>query len=246
MCFYNIPTIGLQDFREPGRGMFSDIDEKSVISDEVKAPISLPLYQALSQTYTEREVFEVDKIPDELVGEAEGCLWSMSSTAKGQSLLTVWDTGAVVAVVPMSTVIQTGTEWLNTTDIDFILADGLDSGSKITPLIVDLYNARAAYLLGKKDLVPEVEEESKVEDLVEKKVDTEVEEESKVEDLVAERKVDIGVDKAKAVLTEKFDYKALRDSFRLLLARCLPYGWKLKPKKTLFGFEERVRGNGLV
>ncbi|KAF8454011.1 hypothetical protein BGX38DRAFT_1268249 [Terfezia claveryi] len=102
MCFYNIPTIGLQDFREPGKGMFSDIDEKSVILDEVKAPISLPLYQALSQTYREGGVFEIDRIPEDLVGEAEGCLWSMSSTAKGQSLLTVWDTGAVVVVVPMT------------------------------------------------------------------------------------------------------------------------------------------------
>lgn len=45
-------------------------------------------------------------------------------TAKVQGLLTVWDTGSVVAVVPMSTVIQTGTEWRKTSDIDFILEDG--------------------------------------------------------------------------------------------------------------------------
>ncbi|RPB18201.1 hypothetical protein L211DRAFT_854353 [Terfezia boudieri ATCC MYA-4762] len=81
MCFYNIPTIGLHDCREQavtplksteGRRLFPEVDEKPVVLDRVKTPISLPLYQALSQTYMEREVFEVDKIPEDLVAEAEG------------------------------------------------------------------------------------------------------------------------------------------------------------------------------
>ena len=38
------------------------------------------------------EVFEVDKISDDEAGEVERCLWSLSSTAKGQHLLRVWGT----------------------------------------------------------------------------------------------------------------------------------------------------------
>ena len=39
----------------------------------------------------------------------------------------MWNIGAVVAVVPMNTVQQTGTEWFNTSDIVFVLADGESS-----------------------------------------------------------------------------------------------------------------------
>ena len=40
-------------------------------------------------------------------------------------MLTVWDTGAVVAVFPLSTVTQTGTDWVPSSDIDFVMADGV-------------------------------------------------------------------------------------------------------------------------
>jgi len=37
---------------------------------------------------------------------------------------------------------------------------------------------------------------------------------------------------------QKFGYENLQMIFQELLERCLQYSWKLKPRKTLFGFEE--------
>ena len=52
------------------------------------------------------------------------CLWSLTSTVKGQHLLTVWDTGAAVVVAPKSTMELTGIEWVQHPDIDFVMANG--------------------------------------------------------------------------------------------------------------------------
>ncbi|KAF8456192.1 hypothetical protein BGX38DRAFT_66639 [Terfezia claveryi] len=49
----------------------------------------------------------------------------MSETTRGQQLLTVWDTGAVVCVAPRSTMDQTKTKWKKGSDINFVLADGV-------------------------------------------------------------------------------------------------------------------------
>ena len=99
-------------------------DDKSVILDSDESPVSLPLHLALTQSYAEREVFEVNKSHG-LDSRPSGCLWSLCSTVVGQHLLTVWDTGAVVAVVPLSTITQTGTDWVQSSDIDFVMADGV-------------------------------------------------------------------------------------------------------------------------
>ena len=65
---------------------------------------SLPLFHLLPQSYVANDVFTVPKIPAEAVSKATGCLWGMSETTRGQQLLTVWDTGAVVCVTPVSTI----------------------------------------------------------------------------------------------------------------------------------------------
>lgn len=89
----------------------------------------LPLHYALSQSYREKEVLEVNK--RHAIKPAQiGCLWSLTSTVKEQPRLTVWDTGAAVSVVPNSTVLLTGTEWVPHSDIDFVMTDG----AKHTPL----------------------------------------------------------------------------------------------------------------
>ena len=98
-------------------------NNRETILDEGGDPVPLPLDYALAQSYSERDVFEVDR--PAAVTRPTGCLWSLSSTVIGQQLLTVWDTGAVVAVVPRSTIVQTGTEWTATSDIDFVMADGV-------------------------------------------------------------------------------------------------------------------------
>ena len=98
-------------------------NNREKILDEGGDPVPLPLHYALAQSYSERDVFEVDR--PAAVTRPTGCLWSLSSTVIGQQLLTVWDTGAVVAVVPRSTIVQTGTEWTATSDIDFVMADGV-------------------------------------------------------------------------------------------------------------------------
>ena len=75
----------------------------------------------------------------------------MSSTIDEQ-LLTVWDTGAVVAVVPKSTIEQTGTDWVRTSDIDLVFADGqrhssLGYAPKFVFRIGDIYFVLKVYMV---------------------------------------------------------------------------------------------------
>jgi len=85
-----------------------------------------PLFHVLSQSYIENEVFTIPRIPvAEEVKKPTGCLWAMSETPKGQQMLTVWDTGAVVCVAPVSTMTQTKTTWSKGSDINFVMADGV-------------------------------------------------------------------------------------------------------------------------
>lgn len=103
-----------------------EVEERDCIVIE-KELMPLPLFNVLSQAYVENEVFTVPVVDANLVPDVGGCLWAMSETAGGQQLLTVWDTGAVVCIVPMSTVIQTKTKWQKGSDINFLMADGLET-----------------------------------------------------------------------------------------------------------------------
>ena len=98
-------------------------DTREVICDENDDPVPLPLHYVLDQAYSERDVFEVDRPVEH--PRPTGCLWTLSSTICNQQLLTVWDTGAVIAVVPRSTITLTGTPWIESSDIDFVMADGV-------------------------------------------------------------------------------------------------------------------------
>ena len=57
----------------------------------------------LSQEYVEKEVFVIPKLSTKEVKKPTGCLWAVNETPKGQQLLTIWDTGAVVSVAPTPT-----------------------------------------------------------------------------------------------------------------------------------------------
>ena len=101
------------------------IDERSFIRNDDDDVTPLPLYHLLAQEYVEKEVFVVPKLSTKEVKKPTGCLWVMSETPKGQQLLTIWDTGAVVCVAPKSLMVQTKTKWTQGADIDFVMADGV-------------------------------------------------------------------------------------------------------------------------
>ncbi|KAI5809502.1 hypothetical protein DFH27DRAFT_605918 [Peziza echinospora] len=150
---YNIPTPVLADFLNElyvGSSAYR-FDERSICWNGSE-PATLPLHHVMSKIYHEREVFEVDKIPDTEVRDPTGCLWSMSSTAMGQQLLTVWDTGLVVAVVPFSTIEKTNTAWVNTSDVEFVLAEGsmsnpIGHAPKFLFRLGDVYYALKVYIV---------------------------------------------------------------------------------------------------
>ncbi|KAF8428529.1 hypothetical protein EV426DRAFT_584650 [Tirmania nivea] len=93
-------------------------------------------------------------------------------------------------VVPLTTIGSTKASTIGSTKASTVGS----ATRKLMPLLSISTIQGTAYMLGKKDLVAEVEEESKVEDrkieivgdLVERRVYKEVEAESKVEDMVAE------------------------------------------------------------
>ena len=156
--FYNIPITRSVDFRAPVgetwsrhlSGVLRGIDTKEVVLGPDDLP--LPLHYTLQQSYVEKEVFEVDKVPTSEKPVQVGCLRSLSSTVKGQQLLTVWDTGAAVAVVPRSTIEQTGTDWIPQPDIDFVMADGarhmpLGFAPKFVFRIGDLFFVLKVYIV---------------------------------------------------------------------------------------------------
>ena len=152
--FYNIPhTSFAVDFRRPPTQrldtVLREVDTKDTVLGSNGLP--LPLHYTLAQSYREKDIFEVAKAP--LTKPAcVGCLWSLTSTVKGQPLLTFWDTGAAVAVVPRSTIERTGTEWVQQSDIEFVMADGarhapLGFAPKFVFRIGDLYFVLKVYVV---------------------------------------------------------------------------------------------------
>lgn len=64
----------------------------------------------------------------------------------------MWDTGAAVAVVPKSTILYTGTAWIQEPDIEFVMADGarhtpLGFAPKFVFRIGDLYFVLKVYVV---------------------------------------------------------------------------------------------------
>ena len=97
-------------------------DEQSIIKDSCGRDIELPIYHVLSQIKEKREVFSLPA-PD-AIGPASGVLHSFTRTLAGQTMLTVWDTGAVYSLVPMSTVAALGLSLVQGSDRAFVAANG--------------------------------------------------------------------------------------------------------------------------
>ena len=115
-----LPRVNFTDMKDVWLPI---VDTKDIVLDEEGFTMPLPLHYALTQNYAIWDVFEVDRPPS--ATKPSGCLWSLSSTVLGQQLLTIWNTGALVAVVPESTIWQTSTDWSRTSDIDFVMVDGV-------------------------------------------------------------------------------------------------------------------------
>ena len=134
------------------KSIMCEFDMKERVLGKDGVPTNLPMYLMSSKCYIEKEVFEVGKAPRKDKNMTLGCLWSLSSTIDGQQLLTVWDTGAAVAVVPKRTIEQTGTDWVRTSDIDLVLADRqrhspLGHAPKIVFRIRDIYFVFQVYVV---------------------------------------------------------------------------------------------------
>ena len=91
--FYTIPLVApATDFRPPARpshpvgGILHEFDMKDIILGDDYMPLLLQF--AMTQSYREKEVFEVDRYSGDKLAQI-GCLRSLSSTMKGQQLLTV-------------------------------------------------------------------------------------------------------------------------------------------------------------
>ena len=129
-----------------------EFDEKDRVLSEDCTVTPLPLNFVMEQAYSKKEIFEVDHITEDEVEEATGALWSMCKTTKGQDLLTVWDTGSGVSVVPLSSVELTKTPWSATSDVEFGLADGvvtqpLGHAPKFMFQIGDVFFATRVYIV---------------------------------------------------------------------------------------------------
>ncbi|KAI5777647.1 hypothetical protein EDC01DRAFT_635565 [Geopyxis carbonaria] len=105
--------------------------------------VDFPLYNNLSKLPERNEVLTLAGNSDQVTVKVSdsldmtklgppadenpsGPLWTVSSTLKNQDLLTIFDTGAVKAAIPMSTATGTNSVWSSETPhpISFIKADG--------------------------------------------------------------------------------------------------------------------------
>ena len=113
------------------------VDEQSIITDGNGRDIELPIYHVLSQIKEKREVFSLPA-PDVIaLGAPSGVLHSFTRTKAGQKMLTVWDTGAVYSLVPMSTVTALGLSFVVGSDKAFVAANG--SSMKPLGYCTDMY-----------------------------------------------------------------------------------------------------------
>ena len=104
------------------------VDEHSTIVDDSGRVMDLPLYHALTQVREKREVFSLPPSSD--LSDPTSVLHSFTQTRGGQDMLTVWDTGALLSLVPMSTVKALNLAFVPGSDVAFVVANG----SRMEPL----------------------------------------------------------------------------------------------------------------
>ena len=107
------------------------VDEQDVI-DVQHHRLQLPLYQVLSATEKRPEVFTFSPptIPPAASATPSSILHSYTKSPGGQNMLTIWDTAALLSLVPMSTVRALNLEFTPGADVSFVVANG----SKMSPV----------------------------------------------------------------------------------------------------------------
>ena len=105
------------------------LDEKDVILVG-NQKLELPLYHALSQVRERKEVFAFNPPSPEALRPPSSVMHSYALSPGGQQLLTIWDTAALLSMVPMSTVRALNLSYTPGSDVSFVVANG----SKMSPL----------------------------------------------------------------------------------------------------------------
>ncbi|RPB20335.1 hypothetical protein L211DRAFT_852445 [Terfezia boudieri ATCC MYA-4762] len=101
-----------------------EVDEQSTVVAESDQKIELLLYHVLTQNCEKREVFSLPSPSDSMLAEPVGILHSLTKSPGGQNLLTVWDTGTLLSLVPMSTIKALNLIFVSGSDVAFIVANG--------------------------------------------------------------------------------------------------------------------------
>ena len=100
------------------------VDEQTVIVGNSGCKVELPLYHVLTQDRENREVFSLPIPGASHLSEPSDILHSFTKTRVGQDMLTVWDTGALISLIPMSTVRALGLSLVGGSDVAFVVANG--------------------------------------------------------------------------------------------------------------------------
>lgn len=107
------------------------VDEKDVI---VVGPnkMELPLYHALTMARERQEVFTFSSpsLDAPLLHTPTSVMHSYTRTPGGQKLFTIWDTAALLSMIPMSTVTALNLSYTPGSDVSFVVANG----SKMSPV----------------------------------------------------------------------------------------------------------------
>ena len=86
--------------------------------------MDLPLYHVLTQVRERREVFAFSTPLSDTLRTPTTVMHSFTRTPGGQDLFTIWDTAALLSLVPMSTVTALNLSYTPGSDVSFIVANG--------------------------------------------------------------------------------------------------------------------------
>lgn len=90
--------------------------------------VELPLYHVLTQVREKQEVFAFSAPPQS--PPPTSVLHSFTKSPGGQDMLTIWDTAALLSLVPMSTVKALNLAFTASSDISFVVANS----SRMAPI----------------------------------------------------------------------------------------------------------------
>ena len=92
--------------------------------------VDLPLYHVLSQPRDRKEVFSFSTPDSDALQVPTSIMHSYTRSLGGQSPLTIWDTAALLSMVPMSTVRALNLSYTPGSDVSFVVANG----SRMSPI----------------------------------------------------------------------------------------------------------------